>query len=409
MNIRSGIKSILLLVCCCYALSACAADTIAGKVRNQTTQTPAAGDDVILLRLGEGMEEQERTRTDAEGAFGFQVAPDARHIVRVLHQGVNYDQTVNGASSLEITVFDAVAKIPDVSGNLGIARLEADGQLLKITEMYAISNNSNPPVTQAGPHNFVFSMPPKASLDSFMVKKAGAVWVNVTPSPIPAQKDRYAVDFPLRPGDTLFKYVYHLPYDGHATLHLKLAYPIRNFGVIHPPTMSFKATSPRTFASPGLVQGLQLEQAVSKPVVREVPAFEISGVGTVPPVATEAMSLPSPASAPAQPATTSPKPESAASFPAAPNESTNALWIVLSGTGAVLTAVIFGIWRRRKSASTAAPAAAGQGSFLVDALKEELFQLEAEKLHGSISAEQYDSTKQALHVSIQRAQAKVKS
>lgn len=403
MNIRSGIKSTLLLVCCCYALSACAADTISGKVRNQTTHTPAAGDDVVLLRLGEGMEEQARTRTDAQGVFEFQVAPDARHIVRVLHQGVNYDQIVNGAASLEITVFDAVATIPDLSGRLGIVRLEAEGLLLKITEMYSISNDSNPPVTQSGPHNFVVSMPPKASLDSFMVKKAGAVWVNVTPSPIPAQKDRYAVDFPLRPGETLFKFAYHLPYDGHATLHLKLAYPIKSFAVVHPPTMSFKATSPRAFASPGLVQGLQLEQAVNKPVVREVPAFKISGVGTAPPVATEAMSVPSP------PATTSPKPESAASSPVDSNGSINALWIVLSGTGAVLAAVIFGIWRGRKSTSTAAPAAAGQGSFLVDALKEELFQLEAEKLHGSISGEQYDSTKQALHVSIQRAQAKVKS
>ena len=317
MNIRSGIKSTLLLVCCCYALSAWAADAIAGTVRNQTTHTPAAGDDVILLRLGEGMEEQARTRTDAQGAFGFQVAPDARHIVRVMHQGVNYDQTVNGAAQLEITVFDAVAKIPDLSGNLGIARVEADGQILKITEMYAISNDSNPPVTQAGTHNFVFSMPPKASLDSFMVKKAGAVWVNVTPSPITGQKDRYAVDFPLRPGETLFKFAYHLPYDGHATLHLKLAYPIRNFAVGHPPSMSFKAASPRAFTSVGLAQGLWLEQAVNKPVVREVPAFEISGVGTAPPVATEAMSVPSPSSAPAPPATTSPKPGSAASSPAA--------------------------------------------------------------------------------------------
>ena len=321
---------------------------------------------------------------------------------------MNYDQTVNGAASLEIPVFDAVTDIPDLSGNLGIVRVEADGQIMKITEMYSIRNDSSPPVTQSGPHNFVVSMPPKASLDSFMVKKAGAVWVNVTPAPIPAQKDRYAVDFPLRPGETLFKFVYHLPYDGHATLHLKLAYPIRNFGVVHPPSMSFKAASPGAFASPGLVQGLQLEQAVNKPVVREVPAFEISGVGTAPPEGTEAMSAPSPSSATAPPAKTSPKPESAPSSPVDSNGSTNALWIVLSGTGAVLTAVIFGIWRRRRAQAPQhrrLPVKAVSGG----CLERGIFQLESEKLHGSISAEQYDSTKQALHVSIQRAQAKGKS
>jgi hypothetical protein len=76
----------------------------------------------------------------------------------------------------------------------------------------------------------------------------------------------------------------------------------------------------------------------------------------------------------------------------------------------VLLALIFGIWLRRKNAVRAAPAmSAGQSMSLVDALKEELFQLEAEKLHGSISAEQYDSTKQALTLSIQRALAKGKT
>jgi hypothetical protein len=42
-------------------------------------------------------------------------------------------------------------------------------------------------------------------------------------------------------------------------------------------------------------------------------------------------------------------------------------------------------------------------------LKEELFQLESERLHGSITAEEYASTKQALHVGIQRALSKNKT
>ncbi|HZD93558.1 MAG TPA: hypothetical protein VE133_04845, partial [Candidatus Sulfotelmatobacter sp.] len=362
----------------------------------------------VLLRLGEGMEEQARTRTDAQGAFAFQVTPDARHIVRVLHQGVNYDQSVNGAAVLEIAVFDAVAKVPDMSGSLGIARVEAAGQILTITEMYAITNASRPPVAQAGPRNFVFSMPPKATLDSFMVKKSGAVWVNVAPSRIPGQKDHYAVDFPLRPGETLFKFAYHLPYDGRATVHLKPAYPIMSFAVGYPPSMSFKAANPRAYSNVGLAQGLQLEQAVSKPVVREAPAFEISGMGAAPPVATEAQSVPSPSRAPAPPVA-NPRPAPAASSPASLNESQNARWIILTGIVVLLAAVIFGIWQRRKIARTTTPASAGQGASLVDALKEELFELETEKLRGAISAEQYDSAKQALNVSIPRAVARSKN
>ncbi len=409
MKIYSRIRRILLLACCSCAISAFAADTITGRVRNQTTNTPSAGDDVVLLRLGVGMEEEARTRTDAQGIFGFQAVLNARYIVRVLHQGVNYDQTVK-STQLEVKVFDAVPKIPGLNGGLGIARVETDGAMLKVTEMYSITNASSPPVTQAGPRNFEISLAAQATLDSFMVKSADAIWVNVTPATLPPQKGRYAVDFPLRPGDTLFKFTYHLPYEGHATLHLKLAYPIKSFAVVHPPSMSFKAVRSKTFTSPGLVQGLRLEQAVAQPVVREVPAFEVSGVGTAPPTSAEAPPLPPPSAASAPVAETRPNPALAASSPAAPDGSTNAIWIILSGIGAVLLALIFGIWLRRKNAVRAAPAmSADQSMSLVDALKEELFQLEAEKLHGSISAEQYDSTKQALTLSIQRALAKGKT
>ena len=112
-----------------------------------------------------------------------------------------------------------------------------------------------------------------------MVKKGGGVWVNALPVPIKGQQGRYAVDFPIRPGDTLFKYVYHLPYSGSSKLQVKLPYPIRNFAVMHPPSMSFKPSDAQAFTSPGLAQGLRVEQAAGKPVVRAVPAFEISGIG----------------------------------------------------------------------------------------------------------------------------------
>src|SRR5690348_13534819 len=147
MNISSGIKSILLFVCCSCALSACAADAINGTVRNQTSGKAAAGDEVILLRLQNGMEEEAKTRVDAAGAFSLPLsATDVPHIVRVVHQGVNYDQTTNGKGPLTIAVFDAVTHIRDLLGTLGIAQVESDGETLKVTEMYSIANDSVPPV-----------------------------------------------------------------------------------------------------------------------------------------------------------------------------------------------------------------------------------------------------------------------
>jgi len=344
MNISSGIKrALLVFFCCSYAFSAYAADTIQGTVRNLTSGKAAAGDEVILLRLQNGMEEEAKAQVDAAGAFSLPLsAADAPHIVRVVHQGVNYDQTASGKGPLNIAVFDAVPHIRHLEGTLGIAQVESDGEMLKVTEMYSIANDSVPPVTQAGPRNFEISIAPQATLDSLVVKKGGGVWVNLAPVPIKGQQGRYAVDFPIRPGDTLFKFVYHLPYSEPTRLQVKLPYPIRNFAVMHPPSISFKPSSAAAFTSPGVAQGLRVEQAVGKPVVREVAAFEISGIG----LAASAQA------AKASPATSSPalKPETpaAVTLPAVQGWQENPLWILLSGIAALLTVVVYVIWKKRK-------------------------------------------------------------
>ena len=141
MNIRSEIKSTLLLFWVYYALFASASDAIHGSVRNLTTGHPAVGDEVVLLRLAEGMEAEASTRTDADGAFTLPLAtPGAQYMVRVIHQGVNYDQNLSSSAHLEISVFDAVAKVPGLLGNLGIVKVESADEMLKVTEMYSISN-----------------------------------------------------------------------------------------------------------------------------------------------------------------------------------------------------------------------------------------------------------------------------
>jgi hypothetical protein len=45
------------------------------------------------------------------------------------------------------------------------------------------------------------------------------------------------------------------------------------------PSRSFKALRPEAFKSPGPAGGLRVEQAVTTPLIVDVPAFEISGLG----------------------------------------------------------------------------------------------------------------------------------
>jgi hypothetical protein len=377
-----------------------AADAISGKVRNMTSDQPAAGDAVVLLRFGNGMEEVSRTRTDGQGAFAFNgISATDQYMVRVEHQGVNYDKTVIGPAPLAMQVFDAVPRIPGLSGNMGIAQMESDGKILKVTEMYAINNNSAPPVTQSGPRNFEISLPPKGMLDSVEAKREQGVWTKAPPAPVNGQAGHYAISFPLRPGDTLIKFTYHLPYTKATHFHLTLSYPIRKFAVVHPPSMLFKASRPKTFASPGQTNGLQVEAAIKEPLLVDVPPFEISGVGIAPPPASAAAATQAPvtSAAPAAAVPNAPVRQAAGSGATPSSGPTRESWVVLLAAAGLLTIGAIVIrWRRRIAPVATAPP-------LVVALKEELFQLEVDRADGAISAEEYAAIKQSLNHTLRRA------
>jgi hypothetical protein len=399
-NFRVGLALLL-------SVATASATAISGRVTNQTRGIPAAGDDVILLRLGEGMQEVERTRTNKQGAFSFSAdASNADYIVRVMHQGVNYDQTLGGPSApLAMAVYDAVAKVPGLAGTMGIAQVESDAGNLKVTEMYSISNNSNPPVTQTNPHNFEITLPANAELSSFQAKRAGGVWVNAMPSPVQGMEGHYAADFPLRPGDTLFKFAYHLPVQSHTALKVTLAYPVKTFGVVHPASILFTSLRPRAFTSPGTVKGLQLEQLVSTKMIRDVPVFELSGAGM--------------ATSQAQPAQAKPLTQAAAQGPSAPvpvqdvpaavfkEKQEKELWGIIAAMALLIVAGVALAVRGRKRFSSRELSAGGEdGNLAVASFKDELSQLETERLYGAISPEEYEGAKEALNVSLQRAMAR---
>jgi hypothetical protein len=53
------------------AVNSASAATLTGTVTNGTTNKPAAGDEVILIKLASGMEEAGHTKADAQGKFSL--------------------------------------------------------------------------------------------------------------------------------------------------------------------------------------------------------------------------------------------------------------------------------------------------------------------------------------------------
>src|SRR5579864_5698563 len=89
------------------------AQTLTGTVKNSTAGKPAAGDEVVLLKLGQGMEEVGRTKTDSKGNFTLKLDDSqSPHLIRAIHQDVTYHRMAPpGTTSVEVEVYDVSKKI----------------------------------------------------------------------------------------------------------------------------------------------------------------------------------------------------------------------------------------------------------------------------------------------------------
>lgn len=80
---------------------------------------------------------------------------------------------------------------------------------------------------------------------------------------------------------------------------------------------------------------------------------------------------------------------------------------MVGGIIVLLAVLVFALWRtRRGDAAIPEATKSGQSGSAVDALKEQLFQLESERLGGSISAQEYAARKKALTESMEQALTK---
>ena len=279
---RLSLKPIAVLAL--MASSLASAQTLTGAVTNGTTKKPAAGDDVVLLSLGQGMEESGRTQTDAQGKFKVTLDnATSPHLVRVIHQGVTYHRMAPpGTTSVEVQVYDVAKKVEGITVTADVMRFQAQGSELQGIRLFAVNNASDPPRTQMNDQSFEFYLPEGAQVDQSMALTAGGQPINSAPVP-QKQKNRYAFLFPLRPGETQFQVSYHMPYSGEASFDPKTLYGAQHFVVVLPKTMQFTAGPGAGFkAMEDPRQADAVVQVASNTTAGQPLAFKISGTGTMP-------------------------------------------------------------------------------------------------------------------------------
>jgi hypothetical protein len=431
---RSLIRPLFQLVFVAILLASLAsAQTLTGKVKNSTTGKPSAGDEIVLLSLGQGMEEAGRTKSDAKGNFTFKLdSADGPHLVRVIHQEVTYHRMAPpGTTSVEVEVFDVGKKVEGIEVVADIMTFQASQGQLHVQRTFAVNNTSKPPRTQMNEHNLEFYVPDGATVSEGQAMTAGGQPVNSAPVPEGENaKNRYAFLFPLRPGETRFSVVYTVPYTGSVNIDPKSVYPLEHFVAIAPKTIEFSAAPGTNFQVAPYPGQPDANVEVSSNTKLGAPlAFKLSGEGTLAaPVEEGGQQSQSPS------AQNESRPGGGLGPPIdAPPPYQKYQWWILGGFAAAL--IIGGVYVASRQQATNRARAAGKGStmyedegeegydaaevsavrvgasppraasssMLLEALKEELFQLEVERQQGRISHQEYETAKAALDQTLQRA------
>lgn len=407
----------VLLAASCSAFAA----SLTGTVTNKTVNKPSAGDDVVLIAFGQGMQEAGRTKTDAKGRYSIDVPDNGMHLIRVDHQKAAYfEPAPAGTTTVDVGVYDVLPKVDGVSTEADVMRVETDTQGLHVIENYFVKNDSNPPMTQFSKTAYQIYLPPDARIEGSAAMGPGGMPVSSSPVPT-EEKGYYSFVFPVRPGETRFQVSYHLPYNGSFNFTPKVSLPTQNVAVMLPKSMKFTTGGSVHFQAIHDNEDANAQTFLARNVLpSQALTFTVSGSGSMP---REAQGQGGNDAAAAGPEATQPsaasdtRPGGGLGNPIdTPDPLNKYKWWILSGLALVLAVAAAFLLRSKPEAATPTPAqmavgpthasaatASGGRSDLLAALKEELFALETERLEGKLSEQEYAEQKAALETVLRRA------
>jgi hypothetical protein len=384
-------------------------------------------------------------------------------LVRAEKGGVNYFKMLTpGSTSINLDVYDAASSVEGISGSADVIRLQTQGSALQATELFAIRNASSPPRTLASAATFEFVLPAGAQIDEAQAQAPNGQPISATATPA-KEKNHYAFSFAIKPGETRFQVSYHLPYSGTASFTPQFTRNFDHYVLLMPSTMSFSPKDAKQFQAMTNQPGSNVQVSIHAQTGQEL-GYTISGTGTMVDEQAEVPQGGDGGGAGAMGGATAAdsRPGGGLGRPIdAPDGLAKYRWYIL---GVLLTVLIGGgIWTHERtkqaeaengpvappssagalqptpgypaqtasyvtpptypaqtSAYAASPSPAFSSSFstqeqpapsnlLLAALKEELFEIEIERLQGKLSIEEYDKARSALEQTLQHALARKRS
>ena len=396
-------KQVVVTLLLVFSMAA-SADTLKGVVQNSTTNKPSVGDDVTLKKIGQGMEDVAKTKTNAKGEFSFNVpASQQPYIVWVQHQGVTYTQAaLPGGVPVALRVFDAASSLKEITilDHAMALQTSEDGATLNGEEIFTVGNQSSPPRTLTGKQTLEFYLPEGASIKESSVQ-TGKTQLKTAAIPT-EEKNKFAFVFPIRPGTTQFHIIYTVPYSGKLEIDPRSNLPTGTLMVAAPDGIKFAASDSALYQANTNPQFKGVNFFVAKNITpKQKVAFAISGKGEMPQPEQQAAG---------------PRNGGGRGDPAGPggglgvpNERPDPLhsgqWLFLGVLSLFLAAGGVFVYTSNQNVAAAGGPALPQdrSALLMEAMKEEVFQLESDRLNGKINAQDYQTAKAALDKTLQRA------
>jgi hypothetical protein len=227
--------------------------------------------------------------------------------------------------------------------------------------------------------------------------------------------------YPLKPGETRFQVAYELPYKGEVTFSPTLLHSWNHVVLVLPPGITWKPKNAALFQHMEDQQAEGNVQVASSVKPGQDLSFRLSGTGSFPSPEEAAQSGPA---QPNSPSNRDSRPGGGLGPPIdAPDALAKYRWLILGALAVVLAGGAYiSVTRGPKPATAAEPssgapappaqttstAAANNGNALLEAMKDELFQLEIERQQGVITQEDYEKQKSALDQTLKRALARTR-
>lgn len=269
--------------------------------------------------------------------------------------------------------------------------LEGDGSRLKVNELYTVQSNSGSSPAKTGQLTLEIYLPDGAAITQATARSAGVQSVKTILVPL-REKNRYAFTYAVRAGQTQYTVTYTLPYNGQLRIDPRITYPTTQLMLVAPDTMRLvpEDTSALVPANDPQLHNVSVHVASDVTLQRNL-AFEVQGSGSL--TRLQEQGQPS-AAAQRGPTAAGGSQEGVAAQQQASAGKPPSQWIFLAVLFLFLAAGATYIYSVHHTvpAATASPSAPS----LLAEMKDEMFQLEADRLQGKLSPEEYDAAKTAL-------------